>query len=277
MLVPALLYLAIAPEQWRGAWGIPLSADTAFVVALIVALGSRVPVELRIFLTAAMVVDDVIAVTVVAVFYSGALHIEAMALALLVTGILAFLSCYCKVKAVMPYAILGLALWVLVHESGLHATLTGIVLAFCIPASGEDNPADRLLEHAGARSAYVVLPLFALANAGVTLSPALLQGREGLALAIGAGLMLGKPLGIVGACYLALRCHLATKAEAITWHHIIGAGALSGVGFTMSLFIAGQTLSGHDLEAAKLAILIASLGSATLGFLILRAHPIPKG
>lgn len=273
MAVPAALYLLIIPAVWVNGWGIPLSADTAFVVALIVALGSRVPVELRIFLTAAMVVDDVIAVSVVALFYSGTLHLGALALAGVVAGLIAILSCFCNVRAITPYAVLGVLLWLLIHESGVHATLAGIVLAAFVPAGGEDSPGDKLLERVGARSAYVVLPLFALANAGVTVSPELLAGRELLGMAIIVGLVVGKPLGIVGACYLATRCKLATKPDMVTWHHLIGAGCLSGIGFTMSLFIAGQTLSGVDLEAAKLAILAASLVSACLGFAILARHP----
>jgi len=284
MVVPALLYFLIVPTGvWSHGWGVPMATDTAFAVALIAMMGQRVPVELRIFLTAAAIVDDIGAILVVAGFYSGELHFAYLGAAGIVVVLLALLN-RARIYLVTPYVLLGVLLWICVHASGLHATLAGILLAMFIPTrpppdlrvlttqaatiiaaearGGGDalrhgasvptiraldaihdrmeSPADRLLRRAGGRSSYIVLPLFALANAGVVLAPDVVSGREPLMLAIIGGLMIGKPLGLVGACVVAVRLGLATKPDAYTWRQVAGAGALAGIGFTMSLFIAGQ-------------------------------------
>lgn len=315
MLAPALLYILVIPTgPWAHGWGIPLATDTAFAVAIIAMLGNRVPVELRIFLTAAAIVDDIGSILVVAFFYSDALHLEWLGIALALAAILAALN-RARVYTVTPYAILGVMLWFAVHEGGLHATLAGVVLALFIPTrppanlrslvvqadtilaaearrTGEvlhggpslaairaldaihdrlESPADRLLRSAGARSSYLVLPFFALANAGVVLTPAILDGRWQLVAAIVLGLSLGKPLGMVGLAALAVRLRLAIKPDAYGWRHLTGAGALAGIGFTMSLFIAGRAFADPgDFAAAKLAIFAASILSALAGFLVLR-------
>jgi NhaA family Na+:H+ antiporter len=314
MLVPALIYVLIIPAgPWSHGWGVPMATDTAFAVALIVMLGARVPVELRIFLTAAAIVDDIGAILVVALFYSDALHLGALAVAGAVTVGLAMLNRW-RVYSVTPYAILGILLWFFVHEAGLHATLAGVVLALFIPTRPPANlkslvvqsntivaaearrstevlhagpslsalraldaihdriesPADRLLRHAGARSSYLVLPLFALANAGVAITPGVVEGRGGLMLAIVAGLALGKPVGMLALSALAVRLGLATKPEGYSWWQLGGAGALAGIGFTMSLFIAGQAFSDPgDFAAAKIAVFLASLLSAAAGVALL--------
>jgi Na+:H+ antiporter, NhaA family len=310
MLAPALIYVALVPDgPWSHGWGVPMATDTAFAVALIAMLGARVPVELRIFLTAAAIVDDIGAIVVVALFYSGVLHIEYLLAAAVIVGLLALLNRW-RVYWVTPYSLLGVALWFCVHEGGLHATLAGVLLALFIPTrppadlaalvaqansiliaearrSAEvlrrgpslpslraldamhdrfESPADRLLRHAGARSSYLVLPIFALANAGVALSPTTLEGRGSLMLAIGAGLAIGKPLGLVALSALAVRLGLATKPDAYTWRQLAGAGALAGIGFTMSLFIAGQAFADPgDFAAAKIAVFAASVVSALAG------------
>ena len=231
MVMPAAFYALILPSgPWAHGWGIPMATDTAFAIAIIVMLGQRVPIELRIFLTAAAIVDDIGSIVVVALFYSGELHPGYLAAALVLTAGLAALN-RAHIYRVVPYALLGIALWGCIFASGLHATLAGVVLALFIPTrppanlaaltaqassimqaeaahGGEvlrhgpsapalraldaihdrlESPADRLLRHAGARSSYLVLPLFALANAGVSLSPHVLDGRGMLALAIMAG------------------------------------------------------------------------------------------
>lgn len=319
MVVPALLYVLVIPSggAWSHGWGVPMATDTAFAVALIAVLGRRVPVELRIFLTAAAIVDDVGSIVVVALFYSDALHLDALAAAVGVLAALALLN-RSRFYAVTPYAVLGLLLWFFVHESGLHATLAGVLLALFIPTrppadlatlvaqantiltaearrSGEvlhegpsmpalraldaihdrlESPADRLLRRAGARSSYLVLPLFALANAGVTLTPGVLDGRSGLIGAIVAGLFIGKPLGILGASALAVRLRVATKPDAYGWWQLAGAGALAGIGFTMSLFIAGQAFADPgDFAAAKIAVFAASILAALAGAVILMRAP----
>lgn len=314
MAVPAGLYIALIPAgPWAQGWGVPMATDTAFAVALIVMMGRRVPVELRIFLTAAAIVDDIGAIVVVAVFYSGDLHLGYLGGAVALTAALALLN-RAHVYRVPPYAFLGVALWACVLAGGLHATLAGVVLALFIPTRAPadlkalmiqanaivaaeakqgksilrhgpslpalraldaifdrlESPADRLLRHAGARSSYVILPLFALANAGVTVNADVFAGHEPLMLAIAAGLALGKPAGLVLASALAVGLRLAEKPAAYSWRQLAGAGALAGIGFTMSLFIAGQAFPvPADFAAAKIAVFAASVLSALVGVALL--------
>ncbi|ADE14883.1 Na+/H+ antiporter NhaA [Nitrosococcus halophilus Nc 4] len=314
MVVPASLYaLAIPGGPWASGWGVPMATDTAFAVALIAMMGKRVPVELRIFLTAAAIVDDIGAITVVALFYSSDLHSGFLVAALAIVGLLMLLN-KSGIYRVAPYALLGLALWVCVHEGGIHATLAGVVLALLIPTRPPPNlsalmaqadtiiavetsegpeglghrlstpalqaldaihdrlesPAARVLRHVEPWSSYVVLPVFALANAGVALTVDVLDGHESLFAAITLGLVVGKPVGMVLVPALAVRLGLATKPAEYSWMQVIGAGALSGIGFTMSLFIAGQAFPLEaDFAAAKIAVFSASLLSAIIGVAIL--------
>jgi NhaA family Na+:H+ antiporter len=319
MALPALLYLAtVPPGPWSAGWGVPMSTDTAFAVALIAALGQRVPIELRIFVTAAAIVDDIGAILVVALWYSGDLEPRALAAAGALVAALALLN-RAGIYRVTPYLLLGLALWACVYSGGLHGTLAGVVLAAFIPTrpppdyrtlalqaeailtaeaehSGErlrlgpsapaldaldaihdrlESPADRLLRSAARRSSYLVLPVFALANAGVPLGADLLAGHWSLVLPILIGLVVGKPLGFLLACALAVRLGLAKKPDAYSWRQVAGAGALAGIGFTMSLFIAGEAFAVPEtFAAAKAAILGASLLSALVGVAVLRSAPL---
>jgi NhaA family Na+:H+ antiporter len=290
-----------------------MATDTAFAVALIAMMGTRVPIELRIFLTAAAIVDDIGAIIVVAIFYSSALQFEFLAAAAVTVGALAWLN-RSGVYRVSPYLLLGVVLWACVHAGGLHATLAGVVLAAFIPTrppadlralvaqaesimrseaqhGGEqyrhgpslpalqgldaifdrlESPADRMLRNVGPRSSYIVLPIFALANAGVAVSPAVIEGHGRLLLAIGAGLVIGKPLGFIGASLLAVRLGLASKPNEYSWRQLAGAGALAGIGFTMSLFIAGQAFPlPQDFAAAKVAVFTASVLSTFIGVAVL--------
>ncbi|ARP99818.1 Na+/H+ antiporter NhaA [Pseudorhodoplanes sinuspersici] len=319
MAAPALLYLLIVPQgPWSHGWGVPMATDTAFAVALIAMLGARVPIELRIFLTAAAIVDDIGAIIVVAIFYSSKLDFAWLALAVIVFGALFALN-RAGVYRTLPYMVLGTILWISVHAGGLHATLAGVLLAFVIPTlppadlkalmaqataiinvesqraheamhhgpsslalRGLDaihdrleSPADRLLRHVEPWSSYVVLPLFALANAGVIISTSVLGGgHEYLMLAIIAGLSIGKPLGMTLLCALAVWVGVARKPKEYSWTHLAGAGALAGIGFTMSLFIAGQAFAlPADFAAAKIAVFAASVLSAIIGIAILLAAP----
>jgi NhaA family Na+:H+ antiporter len=321
MVVPALAYrLLITDGSWSLGWGVPMATDTAFAIALLALLGSRVPIELRIFLTAAAIVDDIGAILVVALFYSGTLDFTALGAALAVVGVLAWLN-NAGVYRLTPYLLIGVVLWAFVHTGGLHATLAGVVLAALIPTrqppdyhtlmvqadtilaaeaqrGGEqyrrgpsepalqaideihdrlESPADRMLRSFGPRSSYLVLPVFAFANAGVEIDTAALEGRGALMLAIATGLALGKPLGFVGAAWLAVKSGLAAKSHAYGWQQLLGAGALAGIGFTMSLFIARQAFPLHaDFAAAKIAVFAASTLSALIGLvLIWRAAEMP--
>jgi Na+:H+ antiporter, NhaA family len=314
MVVPALLYMLIIPRgPWEHGWGVPMATDTAFAVALIAMMGARVPVALRIFLTAAAIVDDIGAIVVVAFFYSSKLSLPSLVGAAALIGVLALLNRW-RVYRVTPYAIVGVALWACVYSGGLHATLTGVLLALFIPTrpppnlnalvtqagsiiaaeaqrSGEvlrhqpslpalraldaihdriESPADRMLRQFAPRSSYIVLPIFALANAGVVVTTDVWHGHESLMLAILFGLFVGKPLGLVLACVLAVKAGLAEKPSDYTWRQLAGAGALAGIGFTMSLFIAGQAFPAPaDFAAAKIAVFTASVLSAVLGVAIL--------
>jgi NhaA family Na+:H+ antiporter len=314
MVVPPIAYLAFVPA---GAWtlgaGVPMPTDTAFAIALIVMLRERVPVELRVFLTAASIVDDIGTILVVAFFYSSAVQAIHLLLAAVVFGALVFLN-RSGVYRALPYGLLGLALWVCVHAAGLHATLAGVLLALVIPTRRPPNlnallaqaqsviaaesrrgdevlrhgpsapalraldaihgrlesPADRMLRGVEPWSSYVVLPLFALANAGLVVHADVFSGREPLAFGIFAGLVVGKPLGFLLASLAAVRLGFADKPASYTWSQVAAAGALAGIGFTMSLFIAGQAFPvAADFAAAKLAVFGASTLAAVIGVAML--------
>jgi Na+:H+ antiporter, NhaA family len=318
MVMPALIYASLVPAgAWQIGWGVPMATDTAFAVALIAMMGARVPVELRIFLTAAAIVDDIGAIVVVAIFYSESLNMAALFGALAAVGCLVLLN-RSAVYRVTPYVIVGVILWACVHAGGLHATLAGVLLAAFIPTrpppnylalsaqadailtneaahGGEqfrtgpsapalrqldaihdrlESPADRLLRNVGPRSSYLVLPIFALANAGVVIAAQVLSGHGMLMAAIIAGLTIGKPAGFILASWLAVKFGVAEKPAAYTWRHLAGAGALAGIGFTMSLFIAGQAFpNAADFAAAKIAVFAASVLSAVIGVAVLWGAP----
>jgi NhaA family Na+:H+ antiporter len=321
MALPAALYLALAPGAAADGWAIPTTTDTAFAVALIAFLGSRVPVELRIFLTAAVVVDDLVAIAIVALFYAGDLELAYAAAAVGISLLAAWLN-RSGVYRALPYALLGIALWGCLHASGLHATLAGVLMALFTPtrppanlaalqaqaesviheelrqAGGRllrhgpsepalraldaihdriESPADKLLRSVEPWSSYFVLPLFALANAGLALSLDVVSGREPLILAIVAGLVVGKPVGMLVFAYLAVRLGIAEKPAVYSWHQLAGAGALAGIGFTMSLYIAAKAFAvPGDFAAAKLAIFSASLIAAALGTALLISAAQPR-
>lgn len=314
MVGPALLYALVIPAgPWSHGWGVPMATDTAFAVALIAMMGVRVPVELRIFLTATAIIDDIGAIVVVGLFYSGEVQPDYLAAAAVVVIALALMN-RSRVYQLSPYILLGIALWAFIYASGLNATLAGVLLALFIPTrppadlvalmtqantiitsearhAGEvlrhgpstpalhaldaiferlESPADRLLRHAGARSSYAVLPIFALANAGVTINPAVFVGHGWLLAAITASLAIGKPLGVFLAAAAAVRVGIAVKPAEYTWRQLAGAGALAGIGFTMSLFIAAQAFpNATDFSAAKIAVLAASVLSAAIGTAVL--------
>ena len=314
MTVPALIYLmVIAPVPLAHGWGMTIATDTAFAVAVIVLLGDRVPVELRVFLTAAVIVDDLVAIGVVALFYSEELAPMYMVAAAAVTGLLVALNRWGVYRA-LPYGVLGVVLWICLHQAGLHATLAGVILAIVTPTrppanlaalsaqaqavlqsemqSGRErragpssttlraldaihdrieSPASKLLRAVEPWSSYLVLPVFALANAGVAWSAQVLEGRSRLVMAVVLGLTIGKPVGILAGSWLAVRFGVADKPAAYSWLQLLGAGTLGGIGFTMSLFIAGQAFpAAEDFAAAKIAIFVASLVAGVAGVVILR-------
>ncbi len=324
IVLPAVIYASIAPPELRHGWGIPIGTDTAFAVALIVLLGKRVPIELRVFLTAAVILDDIVAILVIALFYTREIHAGDLIAGGVVTALLVVLN-RTSVYRALPYAVCGVVLWFFLHQAGLHATLAGVILAILIPTrppvnlnallaqaamaiqqedshTGEamrpgpseptlrmldaihariESPADKLLRSVEPWSSYVVLPIFALANAGVAWSLGVFEGHGRLMCAIALGLILGKPIGIIAAAWLAVRAGVAVKPDAYSWRQLCGAGVLGGIGFTMSLFIAGIAFPDSGVyAAAKIAIFIASLIAAALGMAILyprrREESVPE-
>jgi len=317
MVVPAILYLILVPSgpdgAWSRGWGVPMATDTAFAVALIAMMGKRVPVELRVFLTAAAIVDDIGAIVVVAIFYSTELQFGFLTGAIAIVALLAVLN-EGGVYRATPYILLGMGLWICVHESGIHASLAGIILALFIPTRPPPNlralmiqadailtaetqrgkevmrygpsepalealdaihdrlesPAERMLRIVAPKSSYLVLPLFALANGGVTINTEVFEGHAALMLGIATALVIGKPLGFCAATGAAVWLGIAAKPHTYSWRQLTGAGALAGIGFTMSLFIASQAFSTEtDYAAAKIAIFVGSIASALIGVAIL--------
>lgn len=276
-LVPAAIHLSLnggTPTQ--GGAGIPMATDIAFALGILALVGDRVPLSLRIFLTALAVIDDLLAIVVIAVFYTSTLQVAWLLGALAVFAALLLLNRR-RVMALWPYLLGGALMWWLMLKSGVHPTLAGVMLAFAIPfsprAEDETSPSHRL-EHALHRPvAFLVLPLFALANTGVVLGA---DWSAGLVTANGlgiiAGLLLGKPLGIVLASLLAVRMGWCRLPAELTWKHLLGAGLLGGIGFTMAIFIANLAFSGRPelVDASKMAILAGSLAAGVAGWAWLR-------
>lgn len=271
MLLPALLFTA-----WNHggpsahAWGVPMATDIAFALGVMTLLGNRVPPGLKVFLVALAIIDDLGAILVIALFYSGTLHVFWLAAAAVISAIL-FVAGRRGLTSPWAYLAGGIALWVAVFHSGLHATLAGVILALCLPVSKLYRVESALHPWVN----YSILPLFALLNAGIALTAgvggALL---EPLGLGISTGLLIGKPLGILLFCVIAVRLGWAALPARTGWTLLLGAGVLGGIGFTMSLFIAGLGLSPETLDGAKLAILAASCLAGLIGYTVLRAQSV---
>jgi NhaA family Na+:H+ antiporter len=273
MLVPAGLFLALnygTPAQ-NGA-GIPMATDIAFAIGILSLLGKRIPSSLKIFLTALAVIDDLGAILVIAVFYTKAIAFDNLLIAFAIMGILFILNRR-KVHNLAPYLIGGVFMWYFMLNSGVHATITGVLLAFVIPfGNGDKNTASYRLQHILHQPvAFIILPLFAVANTCIAINP---DWHEGLShsnsIGILLGLVVGKPLGIWLFSFLAVSIGICKLPNDLEWKNILGAGMLGGIGFTMSIFItllafadAGEAV----ITFSKIAILIASFLSGTLGYL----------
>ena len=283
MAVPAAVFMFFvqgeSPQLMRG-WAIPAATDIAFAMGVLGLLGSRVPASLRLFLLTVAIVDDIGAVLVIAVAYTAGIKLTWLIGALVVVGVMLALN-RMRVKTVVPFLLLALVLWYFVLNSGVHATIAGVVAALTIPMVGKnDDTMLENLEHGLAPwSAYLIVPVFGFANAGVDLSGLGLAGVFApLPLAIAAGLFLGKQMGIVAAIYAADRIGFAPRPHGANWPEIWGISILCGIGFTMSLFIGELAFPGYRLliDEAKIGTLLGSLISAVVGFTILRMtteHP----
>lgn len=279
MAVPALIYIAVVgndPALLRG-WAIPAATDIAFAVGVLALLGKRAPPALRLFLLTVAIVDDLGAVAIIALFYTAQLKLGWLAGGLVTLAAMGLLT-RLGVRRGLPYVVLALAAWYCVLHSGVHATVAGVLAAFMIPLK-LDRGGDSLLlrmEHALVPwSAYLVVPLFGFANAGVELTGSVTFGP--LSLAIALGLLLGKPIGILGAIMLAQAMRFA-QPPAASRQQLAGMALLCGIGFTMSLFIGALAFPGQQalIDQAKIGVLAGSVVSAIAGFILLRLTP-PKG
>lgn len=281
MVVPALIYAGINfndPVALRG-WGIPMATDIAFALGILVLLGSRVPASLKVFLTAVAIIDDLGAILVIAFFYTVDLSMP-MLLSAGVGGLLLLAMNRLRVTAVGPYVVVGLVIWVCVLKSGIHATLAGVITALAIPMSdGKGGSPLKTTEHAlHPWVAYLVLPVFAFANAGVSLGDVSLTTlAQTVPLGIAAGLIVGKSVGVLGASWLLIRFAGAKLPEHSDWRKFAGVAVLCGVGFTMSLFIGSLAFEGADPAYAsqvKVGVLLGSFISAALaaGLMLRSVH-----
>ncbi|MBC8048874.1 MAG: Na+/H+ antiporter NhaA, partial [Chitinophagales bacterium] len=275
IIVPALIFSALNwnDDQAMAGWAIPTATDIAFALGILLLLGSRIPVALKVLLTTIAVLDDLVAIAIIALFYTADLSMAMLGLAgVALVGLL--LLNRSGISALWPYLVTGLVLWFFVLQSGVHATLAGVALAVAIPfKSGTRSPLLRLEHAIQPWVAFLILPVFAFANAGVSLAGLTFSSLAGpLTLGIAAGLFLGKQIGILGSVWLAEKTGLAARPEGVSWAQIYGVALLCGIGFTMSLFIGLLAFSTSDTlqDATKIGVLMGSVVSAILGYLVLR-------
>ncbi|MBW1653949.1 Na+/H+ antiporter NhaA [Flavobacterium plurextorum] len=277
VVMPALIYFFFNngdPYTAKG-WGIPMATDIAFALGILSLLGSKVPSGLKIFLAALAIVDDLIAILVIAIFYSSELNFLYLGYAGALFVLLIIFN-RMGVKNLFFYLIPGAVIWYFIHHSGIHATIAGVLVAITLPTTEDDTEsALEKLEHALTRPVnFIIMPIFALANTNITFESEMIAGLfSNLGLGIILGLFLGKPIGIFIMSWLSVKLKIAELPQSVTWMHVLGLGLLGGIGFTMSIFIAllsfGDAL--HQNEA-KFAILIASTIAGISGFCILSLY-----
>ena len=278
MVVPALIHVAFnAGTPTVAGFGIPMATDIAFALGILALLGARVPPALKVFVVAFAVIDDLGAILVIAIAYTNDLSWRWLAGAAACLVALVSLNRALRVMSLAPYLIGGAILWVCLLKGGVHASVAGVLLAFTIPftakVAGTDSPSHRLEHALNKPVTFGVLPLFALANTGVIIDAgafATVLGANGLGIVL--GLLVGKPVGVSLAGALAVKTRLCALPEGVTARHILGAGLLGGIGFTMSIFITNLAFADSPdvINASKLAILLASLTAGALGFTYLR-------
>ena len=271
VIAPATIYFLINKgTETAAGWGIPMATDIAFAIAIITMLGKKVPSSLKIFLAALAIVDDLIAILVIAIFYSSDIHYAYLGYA---GGIFLFLLALNKagIKNLAAYLIPGLFIWYFIHHSGVHATIAGVLTAFAIPTTpdAKESPLEKL-EHILVNPVnFIVMPLFALSNTNITFEPEMIGGlTTTLGLGIILGLVIGKPLGIFTFSWVAVKLGVGQVPEKASWKHILGLGMLGGIGFTMSVFIALLSFPNAELilAEAKFSILAGSILSGILGY-----------
>lgn len=320
--VPALIYFSFnAGGIGARGWGVPMATDIAFVLGCLALLGDRIPFGVKIFLTAVAIVDDLIAVLMIAIFYTSTIQPIMLGIGFSILLVLALANTF-GIRNPLVYASLGVLVWLAFLHSGVHATIAGVLIACTIPARSQidaptflaraahslrqfdqndgnatqaqtselqqsaiidledvceqaQTPLRKFEHRLNKWVAFVIMPVFALVNAGVVLSAESFRGDSTTVLiGIVVGLTIGKPIGIVGAAWIAVRVGIAELPQGVSWRHMLGTGILAGMGFTMSLFIASLAFTDPDtLATAKLAILLASLLAGSIGLLVLRQIP----
>ncbi len=272
MILPAIFYILFNfnTDMIRG-FGIPMATDIAFSIGILSILGNRVPLSLRVFLISLAIIDDLGAIILIAFFYTKSLSFLNIFYSLLIFLILFILN-KLKIKNLFFYLIGGLFAWYFTLKSGIHPTISGVLLAFFIPLLKDKNCPSKFLEHSLQKPvSYIILPLFALANTAIFLRDGGLNLKSPLSLGIGFGLLLGKPLGIFLFSYLSSKLKISNLSKDLKWSNILGVGFLGGIGFTMSIFIAILAFDRDDfLNTAKISIILSSTISGIIGFLLLK-------
>ena len=274
MAVPALVYLAFnwSDPVLRGGWAIPAATDIAFAVGVLALLGKRAPVALKVFLLTLAILDDLGAILIIALFYTSELHLSYLILALAPVAGLFWLH-RSGTHRIAPIVLLGIVLWVLVLKSGVHATIAGVLTAFFVPLKDKygKSPLHALEDALSPYVLFLIVPIFAFANAGVVLKGLSLSDLFApLPLGIAAGLVIGKQVGVFGATWLMVKAGWARLPHEVTWRHIHGLACLAGIGFTMSLFIGGLSFSDAEhMNAVRMGVLAGSAVSAILGYALL--------
>ncbi|HEX8378583.1 MAG TPA: Na+/H+ antiporter NhaA [Pedobacter sp.] len=276
MLVPALFFALFNNNTETAAgWGIPMATDIAFAIAILALLGDKVPIALKIFLTALAIVDDLGAILVIAVFYSSNISFVNLAYA---GAVFALLIVFNRLgfKNLLFYLLPGLLLWYFIHNSGIHATIAGVLTALTVPTTPDstESSLEKLEHHLTKPVNFLIMPVFALANTNIQLEGGMIEGVfSNLSLGIIFGLLLGKPVGILVMSWVSVKLGLSSLPGGTAWKQIIGLGLLAGIGFTMSIFIALLSLSQPEFQTqAKFAILISSVIAGVAGYLCLKMN-----
>ena len=280
MLVPALFYIFVnfGDAETMNGWAIPSATDIAFSLGVLSLLGRRVPLSLKVFLTALAIIDDLGAIVIIALFYSGDLNIKYLSLMLLSFIILLVFNKF-NVKKFLPYLIVGIFLWDFTHNSGVHATIAGVLLAMTIPHRKKENDFSLLIKIEHAISPYVafgIMPLFAFANAGVSLEGLTISSLfDKVPLGIVLGLFVGKQLGVFIFSYISIKLKVAQMPNNTSWYNFYGVGVLTGIGFTMSLFVGNLAFveNVQYMDGVKIGVLTGSLLSTLFGYFLILLTP----
>ena len=280
MLVPALFYVFVnlGDSETLNGWAIPSATDIAFSLGVLSLLGKRVPLSLKVFLTALAIIDDLGAIVIIALFYSGDLSIKYLSLMLLAFILLLLINKF-NIKKFLPYLIVGLFLWDFTHNSGIHATIAGVLLAMTIPHRKKEKDFSLLIKIEHAISPYVafgIMPLFAFANAGVSLEGLSFASLlDKVPLGIVLGLFLGKQLGVFIFSYVSIKLKIAQMPNNTSWYNFYGVGVLTGIGFTMSLFVGNLAFveNMQYMDGVKIGVLTGSLLSTLFGYFLILLTP----